>query len=362
MKESDENATTVDGNEAVNREGPARPTRSSKHNEVYQRVVCALVIHEALTCGDIADKSGYADKKGSRYNYVRRQVEELYTVKHWLESVPDSSPKRYRIRRDLALVREIYTDEIYAPIRSDFQRSAWLRELIVCTHLSEFETDTAFLDDVRTMLKTSRLMFEWYLRGTPSKTLNESRLAVLADPLPPLVKVYGLNTVLFETGRRKCLIYDLYLAWVLGEYRDAFTANLVPENLLKVVREIKHTSENIKLTALNYAVSYAGVQGMARYADAVQGIEGHPAPVFPNLAHDYNAIIRRLDPYAANPETWTAAAKSMKTLYATTSRVLDGESTIDLSTGLIVEPAPLLGNVLRTTRAKKRDEEKERKD
>ena len=87
--------------------------------------------------------------------------------------------------------------------------------LIVCTHLSEFETDTAFLDDVRTMLKTSRLMFEWYFRGTPSKTLNESRLAVLADPLPPLVKVYGLNTVLFETGRRKCLIYDLYLAWVL---------------------------------------------------------------------------------------------------------------------------------------------------
>ena len=97
---------------------------------------------------------------------------------------------------------------------------------------------------------------------------------------------------------------------------------------------------------------------MARYADAVQGIEGHPAPVFPNLAHDYNAIIRRLDPYAANPETWTAAAKSMKTLYATTSRVLDGESTIDLSTGLIVEPAPLLGNVLRTTRGRNETKKK----
>lgn len=179
--------------------------------------------------------------------------------KHWLEREPDSSQKRYRIRKDLALIREIYNDEIYAPFRSDFQRSAWLRELIVRTHLPEFETDKPFLDDVRTMLKTSRLMFEWYLRGIPSKTLNETRVAVLADPLPlPQVKVHGLNTALFEAGRRKCLIYDLYLAWVLGENQDTFKADLVPEKLLTVIEGMRRTSADIKLTALNYALSYAG--------------------------------------------------------------------------------------------------------
>jgi hypothetical protein len=362
MKKDPENATTVEGKGSGNRNGPARPTRSSKHNEVYQRIVCALLAHEALSCGDIADKSGYGDKKSTRYSYVRRQVLDLYK-KHLLEREPDSSPKRYRIRRDLALIREIYNDEIYASVRSDFQKSAWLRELIIRTHIPEFETDKAFLDDVRMMLKTSKLMFEWYLRGTPSKTLNETRLAVLADPLPtPKVTVYGLNTAPFEAERRKCQIYELYLAWVLGERQDAFTAGKVQENLLKVIEGMRHISAGIKLTALSYALSYAGLQGMARYADAVQGIEGHPPPVFPNLVHDYNAITRRIDPFAADPETWTTAAKSMRALHTEVTRRLDGESAIDVSSGVIVEPAKTLGNVLRTTRAKKRDEQKERKD
>jgi len=363
MKEDSGNATTVEGEDGGNRKDPARPTRSSKHREVFQKIICALLDHEALSCGDIADRSGYADKKGTRYNYVRRQVEELYTVKHWLEREPDSSLKRYRIKRDLALIREIYNDEIYAPIRSDFQRSAWLRELIIRTHLPEFETDKAFLDDVRTMLKSSQLMFVWYLRGTPAKTLNETRGAVLADTLPPpQMNVPGLNKAMFEAVRRKCLIYDLYLAWVLGEYQDAFTANLVPETLIKVIEKMKQTSEGIKLTALNYAVSYAGVQGLARYADIIRSTEDRLPPMFPNLVHDYNAITRRLDPYTANPETWAAAAKSMKTLYATTSRALDGESAIDLSTGSIEEPSTISGPVLRKPRVKKEGEEKERTD
>jgi len=52
----------------------------------------------------------------------------------------------------------------------------------------------------------------------------------------------------------------------------------------------------------------------------------------------------------------------MRALYNQITRGLDGESTIDVSTGSIVEPAPVLGDVLRTTRAKKREELKERKD
>jgi hypothetical protein len=175
------------------------------------------------------------------------------------------------------------------------------------------------------------------------------------------VTVYGLNTALFEAGRRKCLIYDLYLVWVLGELQDVFTADLVPEKLLTVIEEMRHTSAGIKLTASNYALSYAGIQSVARYADALWNLEGQPPPVFPNLVHDYNTITRRLDPFVANPETW-AAAKSMKALYTAVTKELNGKSSMDENTGSIRELGPLSGPVLRKPRVKKEDEGKERTD
>jgi hypothetical protein len=194
--------------------------------------------------------------------------------------------------------------------------------------------------------------------------LNETRLAVLVDPLPlPQVKAYGLNTALFDTGRGKCLIYDLYLAWVLGEYQDVFTTGKVPGQLLEVIEEMRHNSARIKLTASNYALSYTGVQGVARCVDAVWNVEGRRSQVLPNLVHDYNTITRRFDPFtAANPETWAAAAKGMKDLYTEVTKGLDRKSAMDTRTGLISESSPISKPVLPKPRVKTEGEGKERKD
>jgi len=332
MVESSESTTSEDGGKP---EKPARSTRSSKHNEVYQRIVRALLSHEALGCGDIADQSGYGKKGDSRHSYVRRQVKELYTGKQYLEREPDPSLNRFRIKRDLAVVQEIFNDEIYAPIRSDFQQSMWLRELIVRTCFPTFRNDKIFLDHLRLMVGSSRLMFESCLRGDFSTALKETEDAVLADPLPTLVNVPGINQLLFKAARRKCRVYDLYLAWILAENQDAFSADLVPGELARVIEKMRHASASLKRAALNYAVAYAGVQNMVRYVEALRIKGDPPTPLFPDLVQRYNVLIGRLSPTVADYETLEVAAQSMKVLFQKTSRELDKITPVDAKTGLI---------------------------
>ena len=79
------------------------------------------------------------------------------------------------------------------------------------------------------MLKTSPMMFEWYLRDT-AHAHHTATLGEILGPSIPIEKTPGINNALLEWFSRKGMMYDFFLTCLLLEYHDEVEADTLPGN------------------------------------------------------------------------------------------------------------------------------------
>jgi len=330
-----------------------------KHFEIYTEIISALLIHEVLTESQIGDECGYKEKGTDKYSNVDRQIKKLESTWNYIEYIAEPRPG-YRIRRDPETICHIYDDKKYESIRQDFQTSPWLTDLIIDIHLPEYGADKEFLEDVKKMLKTSRLMFEWYLRGTINAHQNANRGKIPA-PSQPMVNTPGIDNALLKWLTRNCIIYDLFLTSVLLEYRYGVEADTLPGEVSRVRKEMIQKSLDMKLVAINYILSFTMMQNLARCADATRMNDGQVPPFFNDIGEKYKAIVQHLHSKDTDTASLAAAAQDMGKWYNDIIKSLDARSPVYSLTGEILPMGPLSLEHARKTVFKKTDNGEEKK-
>jgi len=341
------------------RAGALPETPKKDYFEIYIEIISSLLMNEVRTETEIADDCGYAREGKDKCAHVHRQIKKLASKWNYIEYGNEPRPG-YRIRRDLETICHIYDDKHYKSIRPDFQTSLWLTDLINGIYLPEYRGDGEFLENVKKMLKTSRLMFEWYLRGTTHAHQNAS-LGEILGPSMPVVKTPGIDNALLKWLTRKCIIYDLFLTCVLLEYGYGVEADTLPGEVSRVRKEMNKKSLDMKLAVINYILSFTMMQNLARCADATRINDGQVPPFFNDIGEKYKAIVQRLHSKDTDMVSLAAAAQYMGTWYNDIIKSLDARSPVYTLTGEILPMGPLSLEHARKTVFKKTDNGEERK-
>ena len=330
------------------------PSNKSKKNhfEIYTEIISTLLKHEALTETEIADECGYKDKGKDKYAYVHRQINKLASTWNYIEHIVEPRPG-YRIRRNPKTICHIYDDKKFESIRREFQTSPWLTDLIIERYLPEYQGEKEFLADVKEMLKTSPMMFEWYLRDT-THAHHTATLGEILGPSIPIVKTPGINKTLLEWFSRKGIMYDFFISCLLLEYHDGVEANTLPEELSG--RGDEPEISDLKLAAINYILSFTMMQNLARCVDAIQNNDGNVPPFFGDIVKNYNTIAEHMNSDKIDQESLETEAADMGDLYNKTCKFLDDRSPVDSISGVIKGIRPMLKNIM-----KKSDNGEERK-
>jgi hypothetical protein len=342
------------------RAGAPPETPKKDYFEVYIEIISTLLKNEVRTETEIADNCGYAKEGKDKCAHVHRQIKKLALKWNYIEYIDGPRPG-YRIRRDPETICQIYDDKKYKSIRQDFQTSPWLTDLIIMTYLPEYGSDKEFLEDVEKMLKTSRLMFEWHLRGTTHAHQNAT-LGEIPGPSPPVVKTPGIDNALLKWLTRKCSIYDLFLTCVLLEYRFGMEAGTPSGEVSRVWKEMNQKCLDMKLAAINYVLSFTMMQNLARCADATRLNDGQVPPFFNDIGEKYKAIVQRLHSKDSDTVSLAAAAQDMGKWYIDIIKSLDARSPVYSLTGEILPMGPQSLEHARKTVFKKTDKGEKRKD
>lgn len=310
-----------------------------KHFEIYIEIVSALLKHEALTEGEIGNECGYKDKGTDRFSNVDRQVKKLESTWNYIEGIGKPRPV-YWIRRNFKTICHIYDDKHYESIRPYFQTSPWLTDLIIERYLPEYQGEKESLADVKEMLKTSRLMFEWYLRDT-THAHHTATLGETLGPSIPVVGTPGINKTLLEWLTRKCVVYDLFISCMWLEYDGALKSKTIPEEALRIFDEMKQKSAQGKLKAIDYILSFAITQNLAQCADVIRDNNGQVPPYFEGLVNNFNKIAEHMNSDNIDQESLATTAKEMGDLYNKISKSLGDRSPVDSISGVIKGISPM---------------------
>ena len=336
----DENITLPDNpnEEQIESEMAGVPLNKVKKKrfKIYTEIISALLKHEALSESEIGDECGYKEKGTDKFSNVDRQIKKLDSTWNYIEHVPESKSK-YRIKRDLDLIRLIYDNKIFSAIRSDFSASTWLMEILVKEHMQEFSTDKEFIEDLKKMIRISSSMFNFFLRGNAD--LNANLGTILGPPIP-LVKTPGLNMAVLKSLTRKCSVYDLFITCMCLDHDVQLMSKDFPEESFQIFDEMKQKSAQNKLKAINYILSFTMMQNLARCADATQDNEGQIPLFFEDLVKNFNTIAKRINSDKTDRESLETAVRDMGDLYNKISKSLDDSSPIDRISGLIVGMGP----------------------
>ncbi len=337
------------------------PSNTSKksHFEIYTEIISTLLKHEVRTETEIADDCGYKDKGKYKYAYVHRQITQLASTWKYIEHIVEPRPG-YRIRWNPKTICHIYDDKKFESIRREFQTSPWLTDLIIERYLPEYQGEKEFFADVKEMLKTSPMMFEWYLRGT-AHAHHTATLGEILGPSIPIVKTPGINNALLEWFSRKGMMYDFFLTCLLLEYHDEVEADTLPAEVYSVRKEMNQKSSDLKLAAINYILSFTMMQNLARCVDAIQNNDGNVPPFFGDIVKDYNAMTERINPDKTDRESLESEAADMAEIYNKTCNFLRSTAIIDPDSGKVAEMGSVFLNYAQKYVMKKSDNGEERK-
>ncbi len=349
------NADQIEANSAS---APSKKC-NKKRFEIHTEIVSSLLKHEALTEGEIGDECGYKDKGMDKYQNVHRQIKKLESTWNYIEHIENPRPG-YRILRNPETICHIYDDKKFELIRREFQTSPWLTDLIIERNLPEYREEKEFVEDVKKMLKTSPLMFNWYLRGTlPSH--HTATLGEILGPSLPKVKVTGINNDLLEWVTRKGIVYDFFLTCLLLECQNDIEEDTLPKEACLVRNEMNQKSSDLKLAAINYILSFTMMQNLARCVDAIQNNQGEVPPFFGEIVKDYNTMSERIKPDKTNRESLKTEAADMAELYNKTCEFLRSTSIIDPNSGKVAEMGSVFLNYAQKNVMKKSDNGEEKK-
>jgi hypothetical protein len=306
--------------------------KTRKENfQIYREIISALLKHESLTEGEIGDACGYKNKGKNKHQNVTRQIKILVEEWKYIEHVP-ISPSKYQIKRDLNRIRYLYDDKQFFAIRSDFPASTWLMVLLVKEHMEEYSPDTEFIQDLKKMMTTSSSMFYFFLRSDAH--LNENLGMTLGTPIP-LVKTPGLNAEVLVLLTRKCSIYDLFVTCMYLDHEIPLTSKNLPGTSRRIFDEMKHKSEQSKLKAINYIMSFTMMQNLIRCINTITDNKGQIPPNFEELVVKFNAITERINSETTDGESLLTAVNDMGEFYEKTSKLLDSSIPLDRRSGQI---------------------------
>ncbi|MFY9982511.1 MAG: hypothetical protein WAK75_08080 [Methanoregula sp.] len=308
-------------------------TPQKDYFEVYIEIITTLLKNEVRSETEIADDCGYAKEGKDKCAHVHRQINKLVSKWNYIE-YSDGPRPGYRIRRDLETICHIYDDKHYESIRPDFQESPWLTDLINGIYLPEYRGDGEFLEDLKKMLKTSRWMFEWYLRNT-THAHHTATLGEILGPSIPVEKTPGINEPLLEWLTRKCVFYDQFISCMWLEYDGALKSKTLPEETLRIFDEMKQKSAQGKLKAINYILSFAITQNLAQCADVIRDNDGQVPLFFEDLVKNFNKIAEHMSSDNIDQESLMMAAKEMGDLYNRISKSLGDSSPLNSVSGVI---------------------------
>jgi hypothetical protein len=321
------------------RAGAPLKTLKKGYFEVHVEIISTLLKNEVRTETEISGDCGYEGKGKDKCAHVHRQIKKLASKWNYIEYIGEPRPG-YRIRRDLETICHIYDDKHYESIHPDFQTSPWLTDLINGIYLPEYRGDGEFLEDLRKMLKTCPLMFEWYLRDT-NHAHHAATLGEILGPSIPMTKTPGIKKPPLEWLTRKCVVYDLFISCMWLEYDGALKSKDFPEKSLRIFDEMKQKSAQHKIEAMHYILSFAITQNLAQCADVIRDNKGQAPLFFEDLVKDFNKIAGHMNSDNIGQESLMTAAMEMGELYTKISKSLDDSSPLDQVSGVIKGIGPM---------------------
>jgi len=322
------------------RAGASRNEPRKKHHDIHREIITSLLRHEARWIGELAGDCGY--KGSEKESSVRRQIKRLFEDRGVLERVPGDE-SRYRIKRDLDLIRRMYEDKTFLAIRSEFGQSPWLLQLIVQKHLPEFSGDADFVEDLGKMMGTSSMMMIFFLRNSEDPGISLD----LLGPSLPVMKMSGPPMPFLEPLTRKCIIYDLFASCRCLEFGGGLAGPDLPDTSRQVFNEMKSKSAALKLKTIRHIQSFTLLQTAGRCAEGTRYINGRVHPLFDEIVDRFNKIIKRLIRDVEDPEPLEVVLRDLDDLAEKTKNSLGRVSGIDQITGKVDSIGPLSDTVLK---------------
>jgi hypothetical protein len=322
------------------RAGAPRNDSRKKYYDIYREIITSLLIHEARWIGELAGDCGY--KGSEKESSVRRQIKRLFEDRRVLERVPGDE-SRYRIKRDLDLIRRMYEDKTFLAIRPVFGQSPWLLQLIVQKHLPEFSGDADLVEDLGKMMGTSSMMMIFFLRNSEDPGISLG----LLGPSLPVAKMSGPPMPFLGPLTRKCIIYDLFASCMCLEFSGGLAGPDLPDTSRQVFDEMKAKSVALKLKTIRRIQSFTLLQTASQCAEETRCINGQVHPLFDEIEDRFNKIVKRLVRDVEDPEPVEAVLQEFDELAEETKNELGSVSVIDPLTGRVDSIGPLSDTVLK---------------
>ncbi|MDD1701590.1 MAG: hypothetical protein LUQ31_01250 [Methanoregula sp.] len=314
----------------------APQTRPKKHFGVYTAIISTLLKKASCTKSELADDCGYSPKGKDKIANIDRQVNELVSLGYVEGMDGPSKALLYQIKRNPDVIRRLYQDKKFSVIRPDFLASPWLTDILIQGFMQNYPDDPDFLEDARTMLHTSRFMFEFYLENDAGKTLNKN-ISKILGPSHPHLATAGINTSMLKSFEGKCQIYDLYLISMVLEHKGAPISKEFPDQTREIFEKILVKTAQNKLAVINYIATFTTLQNIARCIDSIKNYDNHIPEFITEIVEEYNQITSRLNSEKTDRDSLKNAEEEISRLYDQTLELLKKGSCVDSSTGQIKE-------------------------
>lgn len=208
---------------------------------------------------EIADDCGFAHKGTSKYDNVRRELEELETKTEYLSVTTTRRSGRrrancYQIRRDPKIIQQLHSDPAFFNLRDWFRRSDWLKEFLIDNQLDAITDELK--PDMKRMLEASPTFFELCLH----QQIFEPEITLWSASIEyPIPSNAWLSKKLVPEERERPnfnILYNLFVFCMFKDYYSAYRDESIDVALVDLLDEVREKSSQLRRTARAYKTSY----------------------------------------------------------------------------------------------------------
>lgn len=268
-------------------------TNSEKDNEkipnqVKVKIIRFLLANPRLSHREIADLCGYENREKNRYRYVTTPLKQLiddeYLEKKIEPQVEKSGAPRtvYWIKPDIHTLKSLYFNDYFHAIKKDFQKSTWIRNLILQENFKISINVENFLEDMHMMLENSANFFEIFLNNQYHEENIFKLESTSICPITNKSEIYEGRTIECRSDRISFMLYSLFITCIIVDYIDKGKLDRIPSNVQEIGKEIKKKARISYKKIQQYQDTFEIMDALKCLLE-VNGDQGIPT----NIMHHY---------------------------------------------------------------------------